>query len=116
MTTRRQINKELSLNIQDKKILAVLVKHIAATPLQIEVRSGLIGVDVASRLERLQKKGWVIPHPSKNGEDEDTKNIYTLSYFGRKRLQQAPPRRFERKRLQPDKSSSPIRLGLRITR
>jgi hypothetical protein len=116
MTKRRQVSKELSLNIEDKKILAVLVKHIAATPLQVEVRSGLIGVDVASRLERLQKNGWVIPYPSKNGEDEDTKNIYTLSYFGRKSLQQTPLRRFGRKRLQQDKSSSPRRLGLRITR
>lgn len=116
MTKRRQINKEILLNVQDKKILAVLVKHIAATPLQVEVRSGLIGVDVASRLERLKKEGWVIPHPSKNGEDEDTKNIYTLSYFGRKSLQKEPLRRFRRERLQQDKSSSPRRLGLRITR
>jgi hypothetical protein len=116
MSNLSKIRKQTSLQGQDKKILAVLAKYIAATPLQVEVRSGLIGVDVASCLKRLQEQGLVTPHPSKNGKDEDTKNIYTLSYIGRKRLQQSPLRRLEGNRLQQAKSSSSRRLRLRTTR
>lgn len=76
------------LKVQDAKILDTLARHGAATPLQVEVRAGLIGVDVASRIETLQHRGLVTAHSSAYGNDKATHNIYTLSPIGRERLRQ----------------------------
>ena len=66
------------LTKEDVIILKSLKKAIAATPYQLAVDSGFIGLDVSKRLKFLRSKKFVVTRSSDN--------IYLLTNRGRKQL------------------------------
>jgi predicted transcriptional regulator len=74
-------NPYVGLTEQDIEVLAALNKVGAATPMQLEIKTGRIGNDFEDQLERLLERGLVESRDLKNGYE---KHIYRLSAAGRK--------------------------------
>jgi DNA-binding MarR family transcriptional regulator len=75
------VNQYVGLTQQDITLLAALEKVGAATPMQLEIKTGRIGDDFEDQLERLLERGLVESRELKNGYE---KHIYRVSPAGRK--------------------------------
>jgi predicted transcriptional regulator len=74
-------NQYVGLTEQDIELLTALNKVGAATPMQLEIKTGRIGDDFEDQLERLLERGLVESRDLKNGYE---KHIYRVSSAGRK--------------------------------
>ncbi len=74
-------NQYVGLTEQDIELLVQLDRIGAATPMQLEIKTGRIGDDLEDQLERLLERGLVESRELKNGYE---KSIYRVSRAGRK--------------------------------
>ena len=74
-------NQYVGLTEQDIELLVALNKVGAATPMQLEIKTGRIGDDLEDQLEHLLERGLVESRELKNGYE---KHIYLVSHAGRK--------------------------------
>lgn len=74
-------NQYVGLTEQDIELLVALSDAGAATPMELEIKTGHIGDDVEEQLERLLERGLVEARESKGGFEN---HIYLVSRAGRK--------------------------------
>ena len=74
-------NPYVGLTEQDIALLAALDRVGAATPIQLEIKTGRIGDDLEDQLEHLLERGLVESRDLNNGYE---KHIYLVSRVGRK--------------------------------
>jgi predicted transcriptional regulator len=75
------VRQYVGLTEQDIDLLVALNKAGAATPIQLEIKTGRIGDDIGMRLEHLLERGLVETRPTNGGYE---KYIYLVSRAGRK--------------------------------
>jgi predicted transcriptional regulator len=74
-------NQYVGLTEQDIELLEELHKAGAATPMELEIKTGRIGDDLEEVLKRLRKRGLVVARSTKGGYE---KEIYLVSRAGLK--------------------------------
>ena len=77
-------NQYVGLTEQDIELLEELHKVGAATPMELEIKTGRIGDDLEGELKRLRERGLVEARSIKGGYEQE---IYLVSRAGRKIIQ-----------------------------
>ena len=76
-----QANQYVGLTKQDIELLETLHQIGAATPTQLEVKTGRIGDDLEGQLARLLERGLVETRSIKGGYED---HVYLVTRAGRK--------------------------------